>query len=332
MDILSMNIETVLVYLLFIPGFYLLIKGADLLIEGSISIARKFKIPDIVVGLTIISIGTSLPELAVNINASIKGQSDIAISNVLGSNVANILLILGISAMIRELTVKENTIWKEIPFSFLGSLVILFLANDMFFNKDAKNILESNEGVIILFFFLIFLYYIYSISKNEQVFEEEIPKKQLTVLRAFIYIIIGLIFLPIGSDWVVNGAVEIARLFRLSEAFIGLTIVATGTSLPELAASSVSAYKGNSDIAIGNVVGSNIFNIFWVLGLSATIKPLHFSTENNIDVFVTVFASFLLFLFLFIGKRHILERSQGILFLVFYISYIIFRAYFGYKG
>lgn len=327
-----MEMGNVLTYLLFIPGFYLLIKGADLLIDGSVSIARKFQIPDIVVGLTIVSIGTSLPELAVNINASFKGQSDIAISNVLGSNIANILLILGISAIIRELSVKQNTIWKEIPFSFLGSIIILLLANDEFFNQDSKNVLENNEGFTILFFFIIFLYYVYSIAKNEPVFEDEVPKKQLTIFRAIIYIFIGIVFLPLGSDWVVNGAIEIARLFKISEAFIGLTIVAIGTSLPELAASSVSAYKGNSDIAIGNVVGSNIFNIFWILGLSASIKPLNFYTENNIDVIVNVFASFLLFLFLFIGKRHILERSQGILFLVFYVIYIAFRAYMGYKG
>ncbi len=327
-----MDIKSVLSYLLFLPGFYLLIKGADLLIDGSVSLARRFQIPDIVVGLTIVSIGTSLPELAVNINASIKGQSDIAISNVLGSNIANILLILGVSAIIRELVVKENTVWKEIPFSFLGSIVILFLANDEFFNKDTKNVLENNEGFTILFFFIIFIYYVYSIAKNEPVFEDEIPKKQLTVLTALGYILLGLIFLPLGSDWVVDGAVQIARLFRISEAFIGLTIVAIGTSLPELAASSVSAYKGNSDIAIGNVVGSNIFNIFWVLGLSASIRPLNFSVENNLDVFITVFASFLLFLFLFIGKRHILERTQGILFLFFYIIYIAFRAYISYRG
>lgn len=316
-------------YLLFLPGFYLLIKGADILVEGASSIARRLKISDLVIGLTIVSIGTSAPELAINIVSSLKGQSDLAISNVLGSNIANILLILGISAVIKDITVKENTIWKEIPFSLLGSIVILIQANDIYFKANLRNELSKNDGLILLSFFIIFIYYIFSIAQKHHIFEEEIPKKQLNIHIAIFYVLLGLTMLPIGSNWVVNGAIKVAKALNLSEAFIGLTIVAVGTSLPELAASGVATYKGNTQIAIGNVVGSNIFNVFFVLGISASINPLQFTWENNLDAIITVIVSFVLFSFLFIGKRHILERNQGIMFVVLYIIYIIFRANIG---
>jgi cation:H+ antiporter len=316
-------------YLLFLPGFYLLIKGADILVEGASSIAKRLKISDLVIGLTIVSIGTSAPELAINIVSSLKGQSDLAISNVLGSNIANILLILGISAVIKDITVKENTIWKEIPFSLLGSIVILIQANDIYFKANFRNELSKNDGLILLSFFIIFIYYIFSIAQKHHIFEEEIPKKQLNIHIAIFYVLLGLTMLPIGSNWVVNGAIKVAKALNLSEAFIGLTIVAVGTSLPELAASGVATYKGNTQIAIGNVVGSNIFNVFFVLGISASINPLQFTWENNLDAIITVIVSFVLFFFLFIGKRHILERNQGIMFVVLYIIYIIFRANIG---
>lgn len=316
-------------YLLFLPGFYLLIKGADILVEGASSIAKRLKISDLVIGLTIVSIGTSAPELAINIVSSLKGQSDLAISNVLGSNIANILLILGISAVIKDITVKENTIWKEIPFSLLGSIVILIQANDIYFKANFRNELSKNDGLILLSFFIIFIYYIFSIAQKHHIFEEEIPKKQLNIHIAIFYVLLGLTMLPIGSNWVVNGAIKVAKALNLSEAFIGLTIVAVGTSLPELAASGVATYKGNTQIAIGNVVGSNIFNVFFVLGISASINPLQFTWENNLDAIITVIVSFVLFSFLFIGKRHILERNQGIMFVVLYIIYIIFRANIG---
>jgi cation:H+ antiporter len=316
-------------YLLFLPGFYLLIKGADILVEGASSIAKRLKISDLVIGLTIVSIGTSAPELAINIVSSLKGQSDLAISNVLGSNIANILLILGISAVIKDITVKENTIWKEIPFSLLGSIVILIQANDIYFKANFRNELSKNDGLILLSFFIIFIYYIFSIAQKDNIFEEEIPKKQLNIHIAIFYVLLGLTMLPIGSNWVVNGAIKVAKALNLSEAFIGLTIVAVGTSLPELAASGVATYKGNTQIAIGNVVGSNIFNVFFVLGISASINPLQFTWENNLDAIITVIVSFVLFSFLFIGKRHILERNQGIMFVVLYIIYIIFRANIG---
>jgi len=314
-------------YLLFLPGFYLLIKGADILVDGASSLAKRLKVSDLVIGLTIVAFGTSAPELAVNISASYKGQTGIAISNVLGSNIANILLILGVSSIIRNVTVKENTVWKEIPFSLLAAIIVFLQANDVFFGAGTKNQISRNDGLEMLAFFIIFLYYIFSIAKEENIFEDEIPKLQLSLGKSIIYIIIGLILLPLGSDWVVNGAVRVAKFFGISEAYIGLTIVAIGTSLPEMATSIVAAYKKNSDISIGNVVGSNIFNVFLILGISSVIRPLEFSTKNNVDVVMTVLASLILFFSLFVGKKHEVERSQGILFLLIYIIYLIFRAY-----
>ena len=322
-----MDISLVIDYLLFLPGFYLLIKGADILVEGASSLAKRLKVSDLVIGLTIVAFGTSAPELAVNISASYKGQTDIAISNVLGSNIANILLILGVSSIIRNVTVKENTVWKEIPFSLLAAIIVFLQANDVFFGAGTKNQISRNDGLEMLAFFIIFLYYIFSIAKEENIFEDEIPKLQLSLGKSIIYIIIGLILLPLGSDWVVNGAVRVAKFFGISEAYIGLTIVAIGTSLPEMATSIVAAYKKNSDISIGNVVGSNIFNVFLILGISSVIRPLEFSTKNNVDVVMTVLASLILFFSLFVGKKHEVERSQGILFLLIYIIYLIFRAY-----
>jgi cation:H+ antiporter len=314
-------------YLLFLPGFYLLIKGADILVDGASSLAKRLKVSDLVIGLTIVALGTSAPELAVNISASYKGQTGIAISNVLGSNIANILLILGVSSIIRNVTVKENTVWKEIPFSLLAAIIVFLQANDVFFGAGTKNQISRNDGLEMLAFFIIFLYYIFSIAKEENIFEDEIPKLQLSLGKSIIYIIIGLILLPLGSDWVVNGAVRVAKFFGISEAYIGLTIVAIGTSLPEMATSIVALYKKNSDISIGNVVGSNIFNVFLILGISSVIRPLEFSTKNNVDVVMTVLASLILFFSLFVGKKHEVERSQGILFLLIYIIYLIFRAY-----
>jgi len=322
-----MDISLVIDYLLFLPGFYLLIKGADILVDGASSLAKRLKVSDLVIGLTIVAFGTSAPELAVNISASYKGQTGIAISNVLGSNIANILLILGVSSIIRNVTVKENTVWKEIPFSLLAAIIVFLQANDVFFGAGTKNQISRNDGLEMLAFFIIFLYYIFSIAKEENIFEDEIPKLQLSLGKSIIYIIIGLILLPLGSDWVVNGAVRVAKFFGISEAYIGLTIVAIGTSLPEMATSIVAAYKKNSDISIGNVVGSNIFNVFLILGTSSVIRPLEFSTKNNVDVVMTVLASLILFFSLFVGKKHEVERSQGILFLLIYIIYLIFRAY-----
>ncbi len=319
----------ILTYILFFIGFLFLIKGADLLVDGASSVAKKFGISALVIGLTIVAFGTSMPELIVNIFASIQGNTDIAIGNILGSNTANILLILGISSLIYPLAVKKGTTWKEIPFSFLAVIVLAIMANDMFFDKANYSAITRIDGFILLSFFVIFMYYIFGISKTSANETQEQEPKIYSSLKSTLMIILGLIGLTLGGKWIVDGAVAFASSFGVSQALIGLTIVAVGTSLPELATSAVAAYKKNVDIAVGNVVGSNIFNIFWILGVSAIIKPLPFSNTLMIDVFMTVFATTILFAFLFIGKKHILERWQGVCFIVFYIIYIIYLIFRG---
>lgn len=312
-----------LIYILFLVGVFILIKGADILIEGASSIAKRFNVPNIVIGLTIVSFGTSAPELFVNLYASITGSSDLAVGNIIGSNIANILLILGIAALVAPLAVQRNTVWKEIPLSLLAAVLVLVLSADVFLDGESSGIISRIDGIILMAFFSIFLYYTFELTKNNEDLTQEIPDKIFPVWKSILYIISGLAGLTFGGRWIVNGAVEVATSLGMSESVIGLTIVAIGTSLPELATSVVAAKRGNADIAIGNVVGSNIFNVFWILGASATIAPLPFNQENVVDIFVNILSSLLLFIFLFIGRRHILQKWQGGLFLGIYIVYTI---------
>lgn len=313
----------IMTYFLLIVGFVILIKGADLLVDGASSIAEKLNISHLVIGLTVVAFGTSAPEMFVNVYASIQGNSDIAIGNILGSTIANILLILGVSAIIYPLSVKNNTVWKEIPFSLLAALILGILANDYLIDHKSSSELTRSDGMVLLGFFIIFIYYIFSIAKNSDNTVNEAPK-QLTNLKSAAYIVLGLTGLVLGGNWIVNGAVTIASQFGVSEYLIGLTVVAIGTSLPELATSAMAAYKGNTDIAIGNVVGSNIFNIFWVLGISAVIKPLPFQPSGNSEIAMAIIASILLFSVLFVGKKQVVEKWQGILFVLIYVVYITF--------
>ncbi len=310
-------------YLLLVIGFALLIKGAGWLVDGSASLAKKFNVSTIVIGLTVVAFGTSAPELIVNILASAKGTTDLAIGNVLGSNISNVLLILGISAAIYPLTLKKNTIYKEIPLTLLAVIVLAFMANDQLLDHTKTSMLSRTDGLILMMFFAIFLYYTYSISKKR---DEDKPRtiKEYSAKLSLMMLIGGLLGLTLGGKWIVDSAVQIAQSLRVSEALIGLTIVAIGTSLPELATSAVAALKKQPDIAVGNIVGSNIFNIFWVLGLSATIKPLPFSLKLNFDIAVVAGASLLLLLSIFIGKKHILQRREAVIFLILYASYIAY--------
>ncbi len=313
-----------LTYILFVVGFVFLIKGADLLVDGAASIARSMRVSDLVIGLTVVAFGTSTPELSVNIIASFKGNTDIAIGNVLGSNTANIFLILGISSIIYPLGVTKGTVWKEIPFSLLAAVVLVFAANDQILEKAAVSVLTRIDGLIFLCFFTIFIYYTFSIAARVEGVEEHVPVRQYGWLRSLLFIIAGLAGLTIGGKWIVDGAVILAKKLGMSESLIGLTIVAVGTSLPELATSAVAAYKKNSEIAVGNVVGSNIFNIFFVLGISATIRPLPFQTQNNVDLGVVILSSLMLFFFMFTGKKHSLDRWEGIVCLILYFGYVAF--------
>ena len=314
-----------LVYILFIFGFIGLIKGADFLVDGAASIARRLNISDLVIGLTVVAFGTSMPELFVNIIASFRGNTAIAIGNVVGSNIANVFLILGLSSIIYPLAVTKGTVWKEIPFSLLAAIVLFITANDQLLDGAQLSHLTRIDGLVLLSFFVIFIYYTFSIATPIEGMEAHISTQQPGWLRSSLYILLGLAGLTLGGKWIVDGAIALATRFGMSESVVGLTIVAVGTSLPELATSAMAAYKRNVDIAVGNVVGSNIFNIFFVLGVSAGIKPLPFQPGNNLDIAMVVFASLLLFLFMFTGKRRSLDRWEGMLFIVCYGGFVAYH-------
>jgi len=323
----------VLTYIIFVIGFLLLIKGADFLVVGASAIAKKLRVSDLLIGLTVVAFGTSAPELIVNIFASFQGNSQIAIGNVLGSNIINIFVILGISAIIFPMLVTKNTVWKEIPFCLFATILFGFLVNDSLISQNNIAQISRIDGLILIFFFIIFIYYIIRMAKKQREEKKEIPNmeiKQYNYLQSFLLIIVGLVGLNIGAKWVVDGAIEIASFFGVSQSLIALTIVAFGTSLPELATSAMAAFKKNTDIAIGNIVGSNIFNILLILGVSSMIKPLTFNVAGNVDIFVAILAPFLLFVTMFTGrKKHLLERWEGVIFIILYIFYLIFIIYRG---
>lgn len=311
-------------YFLFAMGFVALVKGADWLVTGSSAIAKRLGISDFVIGLTIVSVGTSAPELIVNVLASINGNAGIAIGNVLGSNIANVLLILGISAIIYGLPIQRNTVLSEIPFSLAAALLVGFLANtDIFGLEHNEHGLGRIDGGIILFFFGLFIMYVFTLPSAKE--DRQDPAIQtMSGAKAGLLTALGITALFFGGKWVVDGAVQLAQLFGMSEAFIGLSIVAVGTSLPELVTSAMAAYRRNTDIAVGNVVGSNIFNILLILGVSSVIRPLPFQQSSNIDLLVVVFSGALIILSLAIGRRLVIKRYDGVIFVLCYVSYIAY--------
>ncbi|RPH99761.1 MAG: calcium/sodium antiporter [Calditrichaeota bacterium] len=307
--------------LLLIVGFALLIKGADWLVEGASSLAMRMRIRQIVIGLTVVAFGTSTPELVVNILAALKGNVDIAFGNIMGSNIANILLILGLAAAIQPIHTHHNTIWREIPFSLLAVFVLFALVNDRIFTGEV-NLLARNDALILLLFFLIFLAYNFAIAKIEI---DDLPEvKMLPVGKIILFISTGLGGLFFGGRLVVDNAVIIARYFQISEKVIGLTIVAVGTSLPELFTSMVAAAKNKMDIAVGNVVGSNIFNVFFILGVTGLIHPLDYNSSMNFDFIVLAIASILLFISTFIHPIGKVSRVEGICFVIIYFIYLVY--------
>jgi len=308
-------------YLFLIAGLITLVAGGEFLVKGAASIAKKFKISNIVIGLTIVSFGTSAPELLVNLLASFNGSADLAIGNILGSNLSNILLILGTTAIIYPISVKRGTTWKEIPFTLLAIVALGLMVNDALIDGNSFTILSRIDGLTLLLFFIIFMYYTFGISKAEGDDEEV---SEYSTVKSTAYFILGAVGLALGGHFFVEGAIDLARLWGVSEKLIGLTIVAIGTSLPELFTSVIAARNGSADMAVGNVVGSNIFNILWILGLSSTIAPITYSPAMNIDLSLVIFATILLFSFMFIGKNHKLERWQGYSFVALYIIYITF--------
>jgi len=304
-----------------IAGFLVLIFGANKLVDASSSLAAKFGIPNIVIGLTIVAFGTSAPEMVVNAIAAVNGKTEMVVGNVLGSNIFNVFGILGVCAIIYPLTVKSNTTWYEIPLSLLAALVAFVIAADVFLDQSFENLISRSDSLILLLFFAVFLVYNIAVSKGEK--PSEITEiKNYSISKSLLFIVVGLAGLIIGGRLIVTSAVSLAELFGISNRVIGLTVISIGTSLPELATSIAAVKKKNVDIAIGNVVGSNIFNIFFVLGISGLIAPIVVEKSSNIDFMVNILASVLLFVFVFTGKYRRIDRWEGIAFLLLYLAYL----------
>ncbi|MHB8834252.1 MAG: calcium/sodium antiporter [Candidatus Methylomirabilia bacterium] len=309
-------------YLLLALGFLALVKGASLLVEGASSIARRFNISDFAIGMTVVAFGTSTPELFVTLIAALGGSPDIAVGNVVGSNISNTLLILGVTALIRPLAVSRGTVWREMPFGLLASCALLFVAGDAVLDGAAQGVVGRADGLLLLSFFSIFIYYSASTAQRVAGMEELAPPRVRSLARALGLVAAGLAGLTLGGKWIVDGAVAIAQTFGMNETLVGLTVVAIGTSLPELATSAVAAWKGNADIALGNVLGSNVFNIYFVLGVTAVVRPLPFHAENSADLAAMVGANLLLFAVILIGRRLVLARWEGSVLVASYVAYL----------
>jgi cation:H+ antiporter len=312
-------------YILFVLGFVFLIKGADMLVSAASTFGRKMKISELVIGLTIVSFGTSLPELIVTTTASLDNRPDLGLGNVLGSNIANILLILGVASVIRPLPIQRDTYFIEIPFSLLAVLLLGFLANTELFGS-AAGFISRKDGGILLYFFVLFMIYVYVVSKKVETDTNQpgLEVEMMGIPRAIIWFIIGVIGLYLGGRWVVESASTMALELGLSESFIGLTIIAIGTSLPELVTSAVAAHKANTAIAVGNAIGSNIFNILWIIGFASVINPMKFSPDSNNDILMVLISTSALILAVMIGKRTSISRTEGAIFLIIYLSYIFY--------
>lgn len=308
--------------LILLAGFAMLILGADKLVDGASSLASKLGIPNIVIGMTVVAFGTSGPELVVNVFAAVENNTEIVLGNILGSNIFNVFGILGICAIIYPLTVKNSTTWIEIPLSLLAAVAVYIMANDVLFDTADSNLITRTDGLILLLFFVIFLVYNITLSINSPD-DAGIESKDYTYLKSTLFILLGLAGLVIGGRLIVTGAVSIAHSLGISERVIGLTVVSIGTSLPELATSVVAVRRKNLDIAIGNVVGSNIFNIFFILGVSTVITTVPVQAASMVDIVLNIFAGLLLFVFIFTGKGRNLERWEGVVFLIIYIGYLI---------
>ena len=308
--------------LLLLLGFIPLIYGANILVDGASSLAKKMNVPNIVIGLTVVAFGTSAPEMIVNVFASVSGDSAIVLGNVMGSNIFNVLGILGISALIYPLAVRKTTTWIEVPLSLLSAIIVLVLANDIFIDRANVSVLSRIDGLVMLTFFIIFLAYNIVLSRSGKIVDEAIAVKNYFVGQSVMLIIAGLLLLVLGGKIIVTFATDLAQSFGISERIIAITIVSIGTSLPELATSVIAARKKNVDIAIGNIVGSNIFNVFLILGLSAVINPVFIQQISNFDMLVNIAASVLLFIFIFTGKGRRLDRREGAIFIGLYVAYV----------
>jgi cation:H+ antiporter len=306
--------------ILIIVGFLLLIKGADWLVNGASFLAKKNNVSDLAIGLTIVAFGTSAPELVVNSIASFEGHPSIVFGNVIGSNNFNLFVILGIVGLIFPISVQSTTVWKEIPISLLAVLVLLVLANETFF--QGATLISRADGGILFLFFVLFLIYVNGQLKAETA-DEGTAKGFPSNLRIWSFILFGLLGLIIGGKLVVDNAIQIAIGLGIEQKIISLTIIAAGTSLPEMVTSVVAAFKKNSDIAIGNIIGSNIFNIFLVLSISSFIGPIKFDTDFNTDIYLLICGTVFLFIAMFTGEKKKLDRWEAGILLIVFLAYTI---------
>ena len=306
--------------LILVVGFIVLVKGADLFVEAASSLAENFKVSKMLIALTIVAFGTSAPELAVSIKSIISGNTEILLGSVIGSNILNILLILGVSSCIHALNVKNATVKKELPITILMTSLFIVLISDKFISNAVDNLLTRSDGITILLFFTIFIYYLFTVMKNKKEAEDDSDGPKYGILKSIIFTLVGIVCLILGSSAVVDSASSIAKIICISERIISLTIIALGTSLPELVTSVVATKKGEYDIAIGNVVGSNIFNIGIVIGIPISlfggIKSVGFTSIDLLALFVSTLA-----LFVFCFKDRKINRKEGVAFIIMFIVY-----------
>ena len=304
--------------ILLVVGFIILIKGADIFVDGASGIAENFHVSKMLIGLTIVAFGTSAPEFAVSVKSLISHNGDIVLGNVIGSNILNILLILGLSSLVHSLNVKSATVKKELPITLLLTTLYAVLLSDSIFDKGLVNTFTRGDGITVLLFFLVFIYYLISMARNK--IEEDDNREKIPMLKAALFLIIGIVGVVLGSNFVVDSATKIATILGVSERMIALTIIAFGTSLPELVTSLTATKKGEYDIAIGNVVGSNIFNIGMVIGIpTAIFGGIGIITFSYVDLLVMIVAAVLLFMFSFNDYK--ITRKEGIVFLILFIAY-----------
>ncbi len=324
---MEQNLVTDLLKLLI--GIAVLFKGADLLISGASGLARRVGIPESVIGLTLVAFGTSLPELTVNVQASLEKASEITLGNVIGSNIANILLILGVAGLIRPLSVHRTFVKKEIPLNFLSIFVLFAMVSDKLLDGAPGAFVSRSEGLVLLTTFLGYLYFLAAFLQRDSIDEST---ESLSLLKGGIFISLGLAGLMLGADWTVSGGVGLALSLGVSQMIVGLFLIAVGTSLPELLTSAVAAYRGNSDIALGNIVGSNIFNVSFILGASALINPIPVPDTIFKDLFLLFIATFVLFLSNYVGRRFVVSRWEASLFLLIYLAYVLYSWYLELTG
>jgi len=306
--------------LFIIIGLIFLVKGADFLVDGSTQIAKKFNISEIVIGMTVVAMGTSMPELLVSVKSSLEGLSDISLGNVIGSNLLNLLLILGICAITKPLLIKKEVRLFDNPFNLSITFGLLLVCN-----FGAANVgISRAKGIVMLIVFALYIaYMIYKAKKDSNGYNVDISTKKIPMWKAILYILIGAIGLKYGADFVVNNSVEIARIWGISEKVISITIIAIGTSLPELVSSVTAVKKGETDLAIGNIIGSNVFNILLILGTASTIHPINYNTTYNLDILVLFFSSVLLMFFPYLGEKNIMTRREGAIYVLIYIVYMV---------